>query len=392
MLRVVEGQIPFSEIQRLFDEQVTEGYEVEYKQTVTFKDNEDVRELLDDLVSFANTNGGWLLIGISEANEGKKVGYPVEIVDHKLDFQDFKDRVERSVADNVKPRLPLLRFHNISCPESKSIIAIRVDSSTLRPHMVERRGRITCARRNSTGKLPMDAFELREAIVKLDSVSERFNAFVDSRLTQLLQSEFFVSPTHPVLCMHMAPLDSLEREVSLTLEQLTQANQMLRAGQEYDVHLDSINSINAEGILSLRRLEVNHINYKSIAQLFRTGWIQRSSSHPFSGKHGDNADTPRITRRKLVDTLTYFINNNLRVYRAMNLQGEIWFTCTLYSVRHYALIQGSDYGKPIKMDKLRLPILTIQSDANAKDYLKTLDPHLQLIAQASGHWEFFHEE
>lgn len=54
------------DVQRLITSGVPEGLRIDYKRD-TYKAN-DGREFLKDISSFANTRGGYLLIGVTEEN------------------------------------------------------------------------------------------------------------------------------------------------------------------------------------------------------------------------------------------------------------------------------------------------------------------------------------
>ena len=55
-----------ADLQRLVDNRVQEGRAIEYKSALVVNTDEDKREFLSDVSSFANTSGGHLLFGIEE--------------------------------------------------------------------------------------------------------------------------------------------------------------------------------------------------------------------------------------------------------------------------------------------------------------------------------------
>jgi predicted HTH transcriptional regulator len=60
-------EIDESDLQTLVDNGVREGKEIEYKEALTLFSPEQKQEFLNDVSSFANTNGGLLFYGIRES-------------------------------------------------------------------------------------------------------------------------------------------------------------------------------------------------------------------------------------------------------------------------------------------------------------------------------------
>ena len=52
----------------LIENQVREGYQIEFKQSVEFKDKQDKLDFLAGVTSFANSVGGDLIIGVTAAS------------------------------------------------------------------------------------------------------------------------------------------------------------------------------------------------------------------------------------------------------------------------------------------------------------------------------------
>lgn len=386
MLRVENGELPFSEIQRLFDEKVTEGYEIDYKQTISTSDS-DIRELLDDLVSFANTNGGWLLIGISEIDNGTKVGYPVALVDHEIKFSQFKQKVDQISADNIAPRLPDLQYFEVNNGQGKTVIAVRVGASTLRPHIVERGKRMTCSRRNSFGKQPMDAYELREAIVRSDTIGERFDRFLNHRRLLLESNSYFIRFQKPYLAVHLAPRMSFEQRISLTTEQLKLAHESIGA-----FHESAYSKIlNAEGLLALGARPTDDTSlYGSFTQLIRHGQFESVTSCVFSEDQRNTSSAYFLAHLALVDAVHACILNLLQLLQAINIPGEVLLSLNLEGIRDYQLTMQTRFRESPKfgVPRLVLPTIILPSSDPAQDLKNTLDPWFQLIAQAGGYWEF----
>jgi predicted HTH transcriptional regulator len=91
----------------LMENQVREDYQIEYKQTVAFKEKQDKLDFLGSVTSFANTVGGDLLIGVSSTS-----GIPVALPGwNGIDVDQEKQRIENLLRDQVEPRVAFTGRH-----------------------------------------------------------------------------------------------------------------------------------------------------------------------------------------------------------------------------------------------------------------------------------------
>src|SRR5271165_1603151 len=94
------GEIAESDILRLKDAGVEEGKTIEYKRELPGAKDEEKREFLADVSSFANTEGGDILYGVDEDQ-----GIITDIVCvSSPDFDAEKLRLENLIRDGISPR------------------------------------------------------------------------------------------------------------------------------------------------------------------------------------------------------------------------------------------------------------------------------------------------
>ncbi len=125
-------EIEFEDLQQLQEQGVSEGYYVEYKRTIP--GSEPGRTIGKVIASFANTYGGWFLLGVPESfnNEaGKPIGINVE------ENRQIKETVRRWVSSRVDPN-PEFGSHLIQNPESEdyAVLVIEVPESRHPPHIM----------------------------------------------------------------------------------------------------------------------------------------------------------------------------------------------------------------------------------------------------------------
>ena len=120
---------------------VSEGWYVEYKRELTC-----TKAMAKSLSAFANTNGGWLFVGIDEAKNGEPVaGDFVGLPQNSID--DLLQKLRQSVSSLLNPT-PYFRTKVIPGPCSKlnlgrdsSILIVQIPRSLTTPH-VHKDGRI----------------------------------------------------------------------------------------------------------------------------------------------------------------------------------------------------------------------------------------------------------
>jgi hypothetical protein len=90
-----------ADLQELISNGVTERQNIDYKEALTGTNDDAKREFLADVSSFANTAGGHLVYGISEA-AGIPTGLPGVVIS---DFDAEKLRLENLLRDGILPRI-----------------------------------------------------------------------------------------------------------------------------------------------------------------------------------------------------------------------------------------------------------------------------------------------
>ena len=152
-------QITYADIDRFVQEKWPEGKTVEYKRDLYGNRDEDKKELLKDVSSFANTQAGDILIGVDE-DKGVPTGIPGVSV---ADVDKEKLRMEEIVRRGLDPRIEF-DIHHVLTPTSTAVVVMRVKESLLFPHRVVYQGKFgEFWARSSAGKYSMDTDELRRA-------------------------------------------------------------------------------------------------------------------------------------------------------------------------------------------------------------------------------------
>jgi len=151
-------------VQHLVDDQVEEGLVLDYKSEaydLRSKKSKDKVELAKDVTSFANSQGGVILVGVPEKldSRGKKTKLPDPNYGI-AEEPEYESRVRNILASVVSPMLPSLRVTWVpkAGDSSTGTYLIWHPESWLSPHMVQGYRRYQYFRReaDTSRPVPMD--------------------------------------------------------------------------------------------------------------------------------------------------------------------------------------------------------------------------------------------
>ena len=153
-------ELTIADFEILIQNQIPEGPFLEYKEVAYSGRSDEIREMLRDITSIANAEGGYLIIGIREDSIGRAESF--------TPIQDAESRIQpmrQACLDGISERIEGLEFKIFECSPEGSIIVIRIPKSQQRPHMVSRENRTDFYRRYDTDKRAMTYQEIRSSVL-----------------------------------------------------------------------------------------------------------------------------------------------------------------------------------------------------------------------------------
>ncbi len=177
-----------------------ESRTLEFKREVHLRTIDDKKEFLRDVTALANTDGGYLLIGIDEQDGVAERIVPVP------EPQAFQQTALNLLRYSVKPQIFGLRIWPVEVEQGEYIVVIYVPMSWNRPHMVALKGERGFWGRNEEGKYPLDVATLRSLFLWGQAVEERLEYFRAERVAWLLARD---SQT-PYALLHFVPFSALQ--------------------------------------------------------------------------------------------------------------------------------------------------------------------------------------
>ena len=367
-------QINYADIERLVQDEWPEGKTVDYKREVYGAKDEDKKELLKDVSSFANTLGGDILIGVDE-DKGVPTGIPgVALADPEKE----RLRLEGIIRQGLEPRIEF-GIHQVSTPTATSVIVIRVKESLLLPHRVVFQGKFgEFWARSSAGKFSMDTDELRRAFTLSDSIYEQIRTFRQARVTQVNGDEAPVALTPGgKLLLHLIPVSSFRSrqrfDVTSMPQLATQFPPLAASGWDHRFNLD--------GHIVYTPI-ANGKGSRSYTQFFRNGILESV----LSGVVKNDQQSGKVLLPQLYEgPLISVFESIMTGFRTIGIQPPIWGFLTITGAKGARIptdFSFPDENRTIDREVLALPEFVI--DDLATNAAAILRPVFDLVWNASG--------
>jgi len=373
-------ELSLSDLQSLVVDQVSEGKNIEYKRQMYRLDGDDLdyrrkqhEELLKDVSSFANTDGGYLVIGVKEEN-----GIPKDISGCECgDPDNLLLRLDAIINRWIEPMIRCVIGY-VNVKDSNWVIVIHIYPSQLAPHRVVYQGKYgSFWARNSAGAYEMDTSELRHAFLRSETINEQIKKFRRDRISAIHSGEAPV----PLMAggkaiIHIVPIDSFGSRVSIPVAELNViAKSQLLMGRAPSsatrVNIDGV--VKHDGVLS-------PCNAGSYVQFFRSGVIEDVMCRIVFEQRGlYHFDT--FVQLYMMEVF----KNRLDFLATLGIQTPVWYFVTLTGVKD-AGIYGRWRGRityPFDRDVLFLPEVEI-TDFRV-DVVQTLRPIFDMIWNAAGY-------
>lgn len=155
------SDLSLDDFRALIDSQIPEGPHLDYKQTAYSGRPQDRREMLRDVTAFANSEGGYLILGMEEDQYSRASRFvPID------DPQRTAQAINQTCLDGIRDRIEGLEVKAYEISFNQGLIVIRVPPSQQRPHMVALEQHTDFFRRYGEHKQAMTIEEIRRLILE----------------------------------------------------------------------------------------------------------------------------------------------------------------------------------------------------------------------------------
>ncbi len=312
------------DIIQLLDNSIPEGKKIEYKESLPDGSDNSKKEFLADISSFANTEGGYMIVGIRENS-----GIPIEIIDLSItDMDAIILQYENLIRDSISPRIKI-ESKSIEI-DNKKILIFKILKSWNKPHRVDFRGHGKFYARSTAGKYPLDVDELRSAFNSSYEVVEKIKNFVALRNIDILSNDTFLPLNDKgKIALFLIPLEAFNSDKKYNIFKLsTRLWPMSSSGYN--------NQINLEGYLSYSN-NSDGIN-NSYVELYRNGILEIVNSSLLK-YYEDHKIIPSLSyEEEIVKAVSDYIN----VYKELEIQPPVAIFLSFVNIKGYRFGLSND--------------------------------------------------
>jgi hypothetical protein len=330
------SQLQYADIDDLVNvRKEREGYSLDYKTSFGNPDKAK-KELAKDISAFANTGGGYLIIGVDK-------DYVISGVDQTIQNRPVDEWINQVLSSNIEPPLFYFDPKTISIPNSdKVVVVIHVPESTKKPHIVTEWNnyqiRMNDSSKSANHSQIRDMFELSRLrsnefnhfLMKRNLLNEEDKNFGRNKNVKELLSEVptkLKRPT-PLVVFSLIPKYPNEERIELPIVEFHDWLQKHSKGYEpvtwfslfhglyeYDLRLDGMIMQNMKGK-----------ELSSYFEVLNTGYVEAGFSSTFIQVYSDQRGYGQQSVSNGAVALTPIV-----AYEMMLL----WFAKKLYSFIKY---------------------------------------------------------
>jgi Putative DNA-binding domain len=362
-------------LQAMVSNGVAEGTGIEFKEETYGRTDSDIKEFLKDISSFANTFGGYLVIGMAE-NEGIAANLKgIRTPDIDAELQRF----ESLMRDGIQPRISGIQLKPISLATGAHAIVFNIPRSWNPPHRVSAKNTNRFYIRNSSGVHEASVEELRLLFSQAGTIQDRSRAYRHERLAKIQTGEIPVDLANHLgkLVVHIVPFSSFSSPTQVDLEfAVNNPHDLIPMGQTSGYSP----TINFDGFINIRGGD----QCFGYTQLFRDGRIEAVKVRVMMEQNGS-----RIIPSLTIDQhLLMAIESYMLALQKLNVAPPFIVMISLLEVRGAILGVGNsayfDLNDPIRQNELLLPEILISQFGTPQDYQKNLRPAFDALWNAGG--------
>jgi hypothetical protein len=328
-------QVNVARLEAMRVDSVREGRQLDYKLVLPGNGDDDKKEFLYDVTSFANAAGGDLIFGVRErkGSDGKGSG-EIDTLEGLpgLNVDAERLRLESMMRDGVAPRLPTVTFHEIKRGPEPPCLLLRIPRSWAGLHMVIYKNASRFYSRNSSGKSQLDVHEIRAGFVAAETAYERLRRFRAERIARIIALEAPAPVGEgPKLILHALPIGQSEEVWSrfLTVEESQYAAFLKPMGghpKTWHFNLDGF-------VVHTLRQEISRQCY---TQVFRDGGVEALSGGSLIRDNSRGGFYPHGIEGLLIETLGRY----QKFWEKIGAVPPLLVGIALSGVKGWKLLQG----------------------------------------------------
>lgn len=379
-------------MQSLIDNKVQESKTLDYKLTLDISVVDKKVELLKDITSFYNTEGGVLIFGLQEEKDGNmKLGVPILPAENKLLFTDYellKSQILTSVRSGTNPHISRLYFSPLIDIEGIKVFALGIPRNTSLPAMVTLNTTFTFHRRSHTDKYMPDTFELYGSFMSNHARKQDIERYLKERIDSFPGPFSEQLAAQPCVIIQILPLsfqeiDHLEQLSTMQFREKTE--QLFPAfGREqntqYGYSIQGLSWLQSNSGYTPQHLGPAH-QQTGYTLLLRNGGIERAISNVFVFNY---IETVHFFVDGLAQLLKETVDSAYDYYEFLELNTQFYLSVTIKNLKDKTEMISTIQNSTVPITEVRFPTLFF-ADADQKN--KQLGLFFDMLWQAGGDME-----
>ncbi|MBY3097533.1 AlbA family DNA-binding domain-containing protein [Rhizobium laguerreae] len=375
--------VPFSglseaEVQRLIDYGVGESIHLDYKRESYGTSESDRKEFLKDISSMANTLGGDLIIGVSEAD-----GLPQSMIPLVGDCDKDVQRLEQVALHGLEPRIRNLQIKSIPLTAGGYLILVRVPRSYLAPHRVILGNSARFYARAGTTTYEPNVDQLRQMFTATPLIADKIKAFHADRLVKITAGETPIAMNAAgKLVIHVVPLPAFTDGSMMDL--ITK----ITAGTHVPVPpnesgLPTRQSVNIDGYLNYVSPGPHVDSRMAYAQFFRKGVIEGVAD-----LRTDDGSSSRFVGVPFVRLVVGKVQQYLATadHYDMGLPAYVFLSlCNASNTVYRYPVPGGGFQEADPLGREIIALPEVYVDSFDVDVTKAMRPAFNVLWNACGH-------
>ena len=329
---------------QLIEHQVPEGYPVEYKLELYGNSDQDKRELLKDISSFANHRGGHIVFGMREDDR-----LPKELIGIEGDSDQSVQRLLSFCRDCIQPRIIGLTPIVVPLSNGRWAIALRIPRSWNKPHRATFQNWTKYFIRNATGAHEASVEELRDLFTEGLTREARATSFVAERVARIEANQAPIAIAHGGrVILRVLPFAAFSGDIIADLDRARNSGHFAPIGSS-----GCNPSYNLYGLMTYRSVAEN-----GYLQLFRNGAVETVNTGLIQKLGNGDRGIHGFT---LAQSITNAVRDYVRGYIALDIAPPVSIFVTLTGVQGFRIVCGDENSHPLREPEFRLPTVTMNS-------------------------------
>lgn len=363
-------------LQELIDNQVFENKELEYKDYSFGNgklDEKNKDKFMKEIVAFANTNGGFIIIGIKEDNNR----LPTEITGAGFSltqYDNWLSSFRQLVLSRIRPHLHGIECEPVELSNGTIAIVIHVPKSYARPHSFWDGNKGEFYMRYANGITYMDIDDLRKQFLHFGYMQSQIQQFRKDRISMILANECVGNlGAGAKLVFHIIPEWSLELGNAIDLKVVENNRGFLPiAGGGWN------SRYNADGFC-IFSVDSSTRQIETYAQMFHNGIVEAVEIRLFSGYRTNQVYDWNETQKAVIQAAYRYKD----VLLEFNVPKPWHIYATILNAKGYYTQSGGWSGASEPLDRMIIQSLDgILNDEDTMD--SALRPVLNSLSNAFG--------